>query len=117
MSMKERVKEIKKEMNSGERVYKSVITIGDMEAQGFMPLDLFDSEDFNKLKDLPIKLNSWDFLLKLLNAALVKGPDFNRDTPYFEFYTALVHALEAGFLLKSSTNSSSQNSENDQEVL
>lgn len=111
--MKERVKKIKEEMNSGERVYKDVVTIGDMEAQGFMPLDFFKSEEFENMKQMPIKFNDWDFFLKIMNAALVKGADFSRNTPWMEFLTEMGSAIESVFLLKSSEKEFKNNSPNE----
>jgi hypothetical protein len=98
VSMKERAKQIQEEMNSGDRKFSGLITLGDLDDAGVTIFDLFDMP---KLKASKVKF-TWDVLIRIANVKMVKGEDLTRDTPFMEGLAPIGEMLSKGFLGKGS---------------
>jgi hypothetical protein len=100
ISMKERAHQIKEEMNSGDRKFEGMITLGDLDDAG---VSLFDFFDLPGLKKSGVKF-TWNVLIKITNVKMVKGKDISRDTPFLEGLPIISDMLQKGFLGKGSEN-------------
>lgn len=102
MSMKERVEEIKKEREEGERVLRErPITILELKQLNIQPLTKINpsaiSKDFEGVKEIPFNL-TWDEVITIYNSLLESGPDLTWQSPAPEGINAAILVLQRLFL-------------------